>query len=100
MAAEAGQRLHTPSAPVDKTNATTTTSTNVTSDGNKVEPGQVGGNGTTSRGRAAGAVKSVSDRISSAVSKTIDGLKGGGAKTGKASTGDTSTGDTSKEGPH
>ena len=74
------------------------------SDGNKVGRGQAGGNGTTSRGRSAGAVKSVKDRISSAISKATDGLKGGGAKTGKASTGDTSTGDTStgdtsKKGP-
>ena len=70
-------------------NSTTTTSTTVTSDGNNVRPGQrveasqPGGRHRKLSGPLAGAVKSVSDRISSSVSKVTDGLKGGRAETGE-----------------
>ena len=84
VAPEAG--LHTSSTPVEKPNSTTTTSTNVTSDDRKVEPGQSGGRHRKPPAGLAGAVRSVSDRISSSVSKVTDGLKGGRAETGKAST--------------
>ena len=78
---EAGQRLRTPSTSVEKPNSTTTTSTNVPSAGNKVEPGQAGGRHRKPPTGLAGVVKSVSDRVSSSISKVTDGLKGGGAKT-------------------
>ena len=90
--------LHKPSAPVEKPNSTTTTSTDVTRDGNEVEPGQSGGRHRKPTGGLAGAVKSVSDRISSSVSKVTDGLKGGRAQTGKASTDGTSAGKSSTDG--
>ena len=108
VAPQALKWLHRPRTLVEKLNSTTTTSTDVTRDGAKVEPGQLDGKGTTStdvtrdgakvepgqldgkgatsRGRLAGAVKSVSDRISSTISargdrrgatrpKVTDGLK-------------------------
>jgi hypothetical protein len=84
VAPESGHGLETASAPVDKPEPTITTSTNVTRDGNKVEPGQVGVNGTTSRGGLDGAVRSVSDQISSAISTVTNGLTGGGAKTAES----------------
>jgi hypothetical protein len=85
----AGQTLDSTSAPVDRPKPTTAASTNVTTDGNKAEPGQVDASGTTSSGGGlAGAVKSVTSQISSTVSKVTDGLKGG-TKTGTTSTGGT-----------
>ena len=59
-------RLHTPSTPAEKLNSTITRH-------RKLPAG------------LAGAVKSVSDRISSSVSKVTDRVKGGRAETGKAS---------------
>ena len=43
VAPGAGQGLDTATTAVEKTNSMTTASTNVTSDGNKVEPGQAFG---------------------------------------------------------
>ena len=90
--------LHTPSTPVEKPNSTTTTSTNVTSDDNKVEPGQSRPRHRKPPAGLAGAVQSVSDRISSSVSKVADGLRGGRAETSKASTGEAETGKASTDG--
>lgn len=101
--------LHKPSTPVEKPNSTTTastnvtsdTSTNVTSDDNKVGPGQSGPRHRKPPAGLAGAVKSVksvSDRISSSVSKVADGLKGGRAETSKASTGGAETSKASTDG--
>jgi len=97
LAPEARQRLHKPSTPVDKPEPTTITSTIMTN-GNKVEPGQLGEKGTTSRDRLSGAVKSVSDRISSAISKATEGLKGG-TNSGEAESDKAGTDGTSKQGP-
>jgi hypothetical protein len=101
VAPGADQGLGTATTAVEQPQPTTTTSTNVTSGGNKIEPGQLGGNGTKSGGGLAGAVNSVSDQINSAISKVTDGLKGGSAKTGGTSTstggtGGTGTGGTGK----
>jgi hypothetical protein len=98
LAPEARQGLHKPSTPVEKPEPTITTSTIMTN-GNKVEPGQVADKGTTSRERLSGAVKSVSDRISSAISKATEGLKGGGTNTGEAESDKAGTDGTSKQGP-
>ena len=95
---EAGLRLHKPSTPVEKPNSTTTTSTNVTSDDSKVEPGQSRPRHRKPPAGLAGAVRSMSDRISSSVSKVADGLKGGRAETSKASTGEAETGKASTDG--
>ena len=91
---EAGRGLNIPNIAVKKTKP----STNVVRDGNEVEPGQSGGRHRKPTGGLAGAVKSVSDRISSSVSKVTDGLKGGRAETGKASTDGTSAGKSSTDG--
>ena len=70
----------------------------MTSDDNKVEPGQSRPRHRKPPAGLAGAVKSVSDRISSSVSKVADGLKGGRAETSKASTGEAETGKASTDG--
>lgn len=57
-----------------------TTSTNLTTDGNKFVPGKVGANRTQPGERLAGAVKSVTDGINSVfsgVSNAISGMTGG-----------------------
>ena len=61
-------------------------------------PGQSGRRHRKPPAGLAGAVKSVSDRISSSVSKVADGLKGGRAETSKASTGGAETGKASTDG--
>ena len=57
---EAGLGLRKPSTPVEKPNSTTTTSTNVTSDDSKAEPGQSGRRHRKPPAGLAGAVTSVS----------------------------------------
>ena len=57
---DAGLGLRKPSTPVEKPNSTTTTSTNVTSDDSKAEPGQSGRRHRKPPAGLAGAVKSVS----------------------------------------
>jgi hypothetical protein len=92
VAPGADQGLGTATTAVEQPQPTTTTSTNLTRGGNKVEPGQLGGNGTKSGGGLAGAVKSVSDQINSAISNVTNGLKGGSAQTGGTGTGTGGTG--------
>jgi hypothetical protein len=65
-------------APTPPSTARTAPSTNVVRDGNKAQPGQVGGNGTIPGGRLAGALNSVSEQIGSVMPKL-------GAKPGNAS---------------
>ena len=67
---------------------------NVTRDSLKAEPGQFGPKHRAPGGGLAGAVKSVGDQFSSAISRISDGLRGGGAETGKSSPGEAGTGDT------
>jgi hypothetical protein len=79
-------------------------------DGNKVEPGRVGGNGTTSHTDGpTGAVNSVTSQIRSGVAKFADGLSGGrhrttsdntGTSEGADNTGSTNTGNTDNTGRH
>ena len=78
---EGGQGPDTPNAAVENLKPTTTASTNMTSNGKKVEPGQAGGRHRKPPTGLAGPVKSVNDRISSSISKVTNGLKGGDAKT-------------------
>ena len=60
---------------------------NVTRDSLKAEPGQFGPKHRAPGGGLAGAVKSVGDQFSSAISRISDGLRGGGAETGGSSRG-------------
>ena len=80
MAPEADKGLRWPRKLVEKQDSTTTTSTDLTSDDKKAAPGQAGGRHRKPPSGLAGAVKSVSDRLSSSVSKVSGGLKSGGAK--------------------
>jgi hypothetical protein len=80
VAPDTGQGQQPPSTPAEKPKPVTSTSTNATADGNKVEPGSPGGLGsgqvdksTTSGDGLAAVVKSVTDRISSAIPKADDG---------------------------
>jgi len=67
---------------------------NVTRDSLKAEPGQFGPKHRAPGGGLAGAVKSVGDQFSSAISRISDGLRGGGAETGESSPGEAGTGGT------
>jgi hypothetical protein len=95
---EAGQGPDTPSTAVEEPEPTATTSASVMSDGNKVKPGQVGGDDTTSGAGLAGTVKSVTDRIASTISKVTGRLTRGDTKTGDAGTGGSETGDVGTDG--
>jgi hypothetical protein len=106
VAPEAGLGLDTPSAAVDNLTPTQVLDPpssvpevpliNVTRDSLKAEPGQSGGQHRMPGGGLAGAVKSVGDQVSSAISRISDGLRGGGAETGESSPGEAGTGDTSE----
>ena len=88
-----------PSAPGEDPKSTNT-STNVTTRGNKFEPRPVRGNDIRTPEKVAGLVKSVTDRTNSAISRSIDWMKGGGADNGEVSTGgpsEASTGGTSAD---
>jgi hypothetical protein len=95
---EAGQGPDTASTAVEDPEPAATTATNAMSDGNKVKPGRVGGDDTTSGAGLAGTVKSATDRITSTISKVTDRLTGGDTKTGDAGTGGSATGDIGTDG--
>jgi hypothetical protein len=69
---------------------------NVTREGLKAEPWQLGGQHRTPGGGLAGAMKSVSDQVGSVISRVTDGLRGGGAPTGQSSPDGAGTGDNSE----
>lgn len=66
------------------TRTSTNASTDTTRDGNKVEPVGSGGRHAKPDDTLAGALQSVDDQISSAISNLTDGLKGGSTETGEA----------------
>jgi pimeloyl-ACP methyl ester carboxylesterase len=85
-----------PTSAVADPVSTTATSANVTSDGNKVEPGQSGPKHRKPGGGLTDALKSVQDTINSSISKITDGFKRGATTKagdttagGEASTGNT-----------
>ncbi|HET6735923.1 MAG TPA: hypothetical protein VFH65_24955 [Mycobacterium sp.] len=90
--ADAGQGPDTPRTAVEE-EPTTTTSTDVMSYGNKVKPGQVGGDDTASGDGLAGTVKSVTDRITSSISNVTGRFTGGDTETGDAGTDGSEIGD-------
>lgn len=85
-----------PTSAVADPVSTTATSANVTSDGNKVEPGQSGPKHRKPGGGLTDALKSVQDTINSSISKITNGSKRGATTKagdttagGEASTGNT-----------
>jgi hypothetical protein len=76
VAPKAGIRLRTLTTSVGKVDSTTATSADPTSDGKTEKPGKSVDTRRQLPARPAAAVKSVSDRIRSSVSKVTDGLKG------------------------
>lgn len=83
------QEITTSSAATPDPEPTNTVSADEMDDGNKVEPGQVGGNDTTSGGGLNDTVNSVTDQINDTISNVTGGLTGGltgggGGETGGA----------------
>jgi hypothetical protein len=88
---DASQKPCTSGTSVEKPTATSTASADTTNDGNtteanKVDPGQAGGKRAIAHERPTGAVSSLPDRVSSAVSKVTEGRETA-EKTGSAGTG-------------
>jgi hypothetical protein len=83
VAPDAGQGLDTATTAIEKPEPTTSTSTNVMSDGKKVEPGPISGGNTTSRSGLATAAKAVRDQVSSKLSKVGNGPKAATNSTAK-----------------
>jgi len=97
---DASQKPCTSSTSVEKPTATSTASADTTNDGNtteanKVDPGQAGGKRAIAHERPAGAVSSLPDRVSSAISKVTEGREAA-EKTGSASTGGHDSGNAGK----
>ncbi|HET6735921.1 hypothetical protein [Mycobacterium sp.] len=79
------QEITTSSAATPDPEPTNTISADEMDGGNKVEPGQVGGNDTPSGGGLSDTVNSVTDQINDTISNVTGGLTGGiGGETGDA----------------
>jgi hypothetical protein len=81
-ASDVGHGAYDSITTVEEPTQTSTSSTDTTRDGNKVEPVRSGGR----QARPDGVLHPVGDQIRSAISNLTDGLKGGSTETGKAET--------------